>query len=447
MLGSRMKGRAAAMLGSRMKGRAAAMSDRCILHVDCNSFYASVEQAEDPKLRGLPVAVAGKEELRHGIILTKSTEAKAYGVKTAEAIWEARKKCPSLVVLPPNFALYKRYSEMARDIYCQYTDRVEPFGLDECWLDLTGTLQLFGGDVRMVAEEISERVKAELGITVSIGIGWDKITAKFGSDYRKPDAITEINRKNYQDVFWGAPVEDLLYVGSATKRKLNASGIFTIGGLARASDCYLKRRFGKVGFYIRSFARGEDASPVKAYDPGLHDVARSIKSYGNGLTAPHDITSPDDARALVYLLAESVGQRLRGDSMRAHTVCIGVRDGATLEGFGRQVRLYRATASTGAIAKAAWELLLASHRIDADHPIRAITVRVTGLEPLFQPMQLPLFPDEALERERLDFVIDDLRRRFGNTVVTRGTVLLDKCYQGLDIKEDNTVHPVGFFHV
>ena len=229
---------------------------RVVAHVDMNSFYAGVEQAENPQLRGKPVVVAGKEELRHGIVLTKSTEAKKYGIKTGEALWEARQKCPGLIVLPPNYRLYQRYSAMARDIYYQYTDLVEPFGLDESWLDLTGAMALHGKNPRLVVEEISERVKAELGTTVSIGLSWNKILAKFGSDYKKPDAITEITPDNYREVFWGAPVEELLYVGHATKRKLNASGYTTIGDLAHASDYYLQNRFGKIGFVLRTFARG-----------------------------------------------------------------------------------------------------------------------------------------------------------------------------------------------
>lgn len=315
------------------------MGDRVILHVDCNSFYASVEQAEHPELRGKPVAVAGKQELRHGIILTKSAEAKRYGVKTAEALWEARKKCPKLIIVPPDYKLYKRYSAMARNIYTQYSDCVEPFGLDECWIDLSNTLHLHGGVPRLVAEEISERIKAELGITVSIGMGWDKITSEFGSDFKKPDAISEITRDNYRDIFWGAAVEKLLYVGPSTTRKLNSAGIHTIGELAHAGDYYLQRTFGKIGFTLRSFAQGQDISPVKVYDPHTHDVHREISSYGNGLTAPHDIVTCDHARSLIWLLAESVGQRFREDYMRCRTVAIGVRNGLTLAGYTRQKSL------------------------------------------------------------------------------------------------------------
>ena len=422
------------------------MDERIIMHSDMNTFYASVEQAEHPALRGKPVVVAGKEELRHGIVLTKSKEAKKYGIKTAEALWEARAKCPDLIVLPPDYKLYKKYSTMAREIYYQYTDLVEPFGLDESWLDLTGSIQLHGGCARMVAEEISERIHAELGVTVSIGISWNKIFAKFGSDYKKPDAITEITRENYRDIVWSAPVSDLLYVGHATERKLTAYNITTIGDLAHASDAYLKRRFGKIGFMLRSFARGEDAGPVKAYDPERRDVDRTIKSYGNGLTAPHDILSPGDAKALIYLLSESVAQRLREDGMRAKTISIGVRDGEDLTSYTRQRKLPQATAATRDVARTAWTLLLENERFDGTRPIRGLHVRASSLEPMDGPRQLSLFESKRDIVERLDFSIDELRRRFGNLCIQRGAELTDQALIGVDIKGENTIHPVGYLH-
>ena len=420
--------------------------DRVILHSDMNSFYASVEQAEQPELRGKPVVVAGKEELRHGIVLTKSVEAKAYGIKTAEALWEARAKCPDLIVLPPRYGLYRKYSELARSIYYQYTDLVEPFGLDECWLDLTGSIALHGGNVGLVARELSERMKAELGCTVSIGISWNKIFAKFGSDYRKPDAITRITRQNYRDIVWNAPVRDLLYVGPATERKLHAYGICTIGQLAGASDNYLRRKFGKIGFVLRTFARGEDTTPVKPYDPTMRDVLRDVKSYGNGLTAPHPITLPSDARALIWILSESVAQRMRSDGMRARTISIGVRNDVDLTGYGCQTKLAKPTAATRIVAQTAWALLAANEPFDEDHPIRALHVRASDLVEAEPNGQLELFTSSEPRWEDLDHCIDDLRRRFGNTCIIRGTELLDESLVGLDIKSENTVHPVGYFH-
>ena len=420
--------------------------DRVILHSDMNSFYASVEQAENPSLRGKPVVVAGKEELRHGIVLTKSIEAKKYGIQTAEALWQARAKCPDLIVLPPHYKLYRRYSEMARAIYYQYTDLVEPFGLDECWLDVTGSLALHGGDVLVVAREISERIKAELGCTVSIGISWNKIFAKFGSDYRKPDAITPITRANYRSLVWEAPVRDLLYVGPATERKLHAYGVRTIGQLAQASDAYLKRRFGKVGFVLRSFARGEDATTVKPYDPLARDVSRTVKSYGNGLTAPHPIVEARDAWALIWILAESVAQRMRADGVRARTVSIGVRNDVDLGGYGCQVKLAHPSAATRHVANAAWGLLAAIEPFDEEHPIRALHVRASDLVEPAPAEQLQLFGSDEPDWEALDSCIDELRRRFGNTCIVRGVELLDPSVAGLDIKDENTVHPVSYFH-
>ena len=420
--------------------------DRVILHSDMNSFYASVEQAERPELRGKPVVVAGKEELRHGIVLTKSIEAKAFGIKTAEALWQARAKCPDLVVLPPRYKLYRRYSEMARAIYYQYSDLVEPFGLDECWIDLTGSLHLHGGDALVVAHEISERVKAELGCTVSVGISWNKIFAKFGSDYEKPDAVTSITRANYRRIVWQAPVRDLLYVGPATERKLRDRGISLIGQLAEAPDGFLRRRLGKMGFVLRSFARGEDVTPVKPYDPARRDVDRIVKSYGNGLTAPHPITCASDAKALIWMLAESVAQRMRDDGVRARTVSIAVRNDVDLAGYCCQVKLPKPTAATRHVAQASWAMLCVRERFDEDHPIRALHVRATDLVEPPPVEQLSLFPDAGPDWERLDCCIDDLRRRFGNTCIVRGVELLDESLAGLDIKDENTVHPVSYFH-
>ncbi len=411
-----------------------------------NSFYASVEQAQRPELRGLPVVVAGKEELRHGIVLTKSQEAKAYGIKTADTLWEARRKCPHVVVLPPRYNLYRKYSQMARDIYNQYTDLVEPFGLDESWLDITGSVWRHGWDAYDVACEISGRIKDELGVTVSIGVSWNKVFAKFGSDYKKPDAVTVIDRANYRDVVWTSPVRELLYVGPATERKLHASGIRTIGELAHASDAYLKRRFGKIGLTLRTFACGDDQTPVRVFDPETRDVDRTVKSYGNGLTAPHDITCESDAKALIWLLSESVAQRLREDGVRAGCVSIGVRSGLDLTGYGRQVKLRRPTAATREIALAAWDLLRVNQRLDEDHPVRALHVRASDLSSMRQPVQLSLFDEgPAAHLEDLDLAIDELRRRFGNTCVVRGIELADKALAGTDIKGENTVHPQGVF--
>lgn len=419
---------------------------RVIFHSDMNSFYASVEQAERPELRGLPLVVGGHEELRHGIVLAKSAQAKAAGVKTGEALWEARAKCPGLVVVPPRYEVYQRYSAMARRIYYQYTDLVEPFGLDEAWLDLTGSIALLGSDAPHVATEISGRMKAELGCTVSVGVSWNKIFAKFGSDYRKPDAVTFITPDNYRERVWRAPVGELLYVGHATRAKLHSSGIDTIGDLALASPELLRRRLGKIGLVLRTFARGEDATPVKPYDQARNEVDRTVKSFGNGLTAPHDIACAADAKALVYLLSESVAQRLREARFRASTISIGVRNACDLASYSRQVTLRRATNVTGIVARTAWDLLVANEPLDEEHALRGLHVRASNLEPCAAPQQLELvFDPHRRLLEDLDATIDELRRRFGNTCIQRGTELLDESLVDLDIKKENVVHPVGYF--
>lgn len=422
------------------------MGDRVIMHVDMNAFYASVAQHLDPGLRGKAVAVAGDPERRNGIILAKSREAKACGVKTAEAIWQAKQKCPDLVVVPPDYAAYKRYSRLARMIYYGYTDLVEPFGLDESWIDVTGSLQLFGGDAMLVAREISERVKSELGLTVSVGISWNKVFAKLGSDTDPGDGIIAITRENFRDVAWPMAASEMVYVGPATMRKLHSAGYETIGDLAHAGDQFLKRRFGKIGIMLRAFARGEDASPVKAMDPSKADVDYVVKGIGNGLTAPHDLECDSDVKALVWLLSESVAQRLRESRMRCRTVAVGARFARDLSGYSRQRTLRTPTCLTRDVANVAMELLRSNQPIDKEHALRAVHVRVTNLVPMDVPVRCELFGDaEEVERlERLDLAIDALRGRFGNTCVKRAVELTDEVMSGLDIKRDNTVHPVGF---
>ena len=422
------------------------MGDRVIMHVDMNAFYASVAQHLDPGLRGKAVAVAGDPKRRSGIILAKSREAKACGVKTAEAIWQAKQKCPELIVVSPDYAAYKRYSRLARMIYYGYTDLVEPFGLDESWIDITGSLPLFGGDAMLVAREISERVKSELGLTVSVGISWNKVFAKLGSNTDPGDGIIAITRDNFRDVAWPMAASEMVYVGPATMRKLRSAGYETIGDLAHAGDYFLKRRFGKIGIMLRAFARGEDTSLVKAMDPSRADVDYVVKGIGNGLTAPHDLECDSDVKALVWLLSESVAQRLRESRMRCRTVSVGVRFARDLSGYSRQRTLRTPTCLTRDIANVAMGLLRSNQSLDKEHALRAVHVRVTNLVPMDVPVQCELFGNaEEVERlERLDLAIDALRGRFGNTCVKRAVELTDEVMSGLDIKRDNTVHPVGF---
>ncbi|ACV23228.1 DNA polymerase IV [Slackia heliotrinireducens] len=422
------------------------MTERVVLHVDMNAFYASVEQHKNPSLRGRPIAVAGNPERRNGIILAKSREAKACGVKTAEALWQAKEKCPDIIFVPPDYRSYLRYSRFARQIYYQYSDQVEPFGLDESWIELTHTLHLHGGDAMLVAEEISERIKAELGLTVSVGVSFNKVFAKFGSDTDPGDGIMRITPRNFRSIVWPHPVDELIYVGRATKSKLNSSAVFTIGDLACASDTLLQRRLGKMGGIIKMFANGQDISPVKVMDPAKADADYAIKSIGNGLTAPHDLVTEREAKALIYLLSESVAQRLRECRMRARTIAISVR-GHDLLGYTRQAPLPAPSNITEELSRAAFALLRANEPLDRIHPVRALGVRACNLVSADLPVQEDLFGDVAAREslERLDATIDDLRRRFGNGCVKRMVELSDEAMAGLDIKRDNIIHPVGFF--
>lgn len=424
------------------------MPDRDVLHSDINCCYAQIECQARPELRGKPVVVGGDEEARHGIVLAKNLIAKRAGVKTAMALWEARKACPGLVVVPPDYRLYMDVSRRAREIYYDYTDRVEPFGPDEAWLDVTGTRRFLGLSPAEIAREVSERMVAELGISVSVGVSWNKIFAKFGSDYKKPDAVTVITRENYREVVWQAPVRDLLYVGPATERKLHSSGIDTIGQLACASDELLRNRLGKMGFVLRGFARGQDATEVKPYDRDAADVMREIKSYGNGLTAPRDICDPQSAKAYVWMLAESVAQRMREGRARARTVSVGARAADDLCTRSRQCKLPVATDVTLEVARAAWGLLRELEPLDASHPLRGIHVRASDLEPADADLQASLFDPlpRRTEMRELDASVDDLRRRYGNKCVVWGAQLVDEGAASVDAKADNTVHPVSFFH-
>ena len=278
------------------------------------------------------MAVSGNPEKRHGIILAKSEEAKKFGVKTGEAIWQAKKKCPQLITLPPNFSKYVEYSKSVKEIYYKYTDMVESFGLDEAWLDVTGSTRLFGNGYK-IAQKIRNRIKKELDITVSIGVSYNKIFAKLGSDYKKPDAVTLINKSNYKHMVWSLPAEDLLYVGSATKKKLNSLGIFTIGQIANTPVDILKKNLGKWGQMLHSFANGNDTSTV-----ALYGETSPVKSIGNSTTSPRDLKDITDVKIIMGVLADSVARRMREQGLSCMLVSITVRDNS-LCSFTRQKKL------------------------------------------------------------------------------------------------------------
>ena len=305
---------------------------RTILHVDLNNFYASVECLYHPELRGKPVAVSGDVENRHGIILAKNQLAKAAGVKTGEAIWQAKGKCPGLICLPPDYRKYLRFSRLARKIYADYTDKIESFGIDECFVDVTGSAALFG-DGPKIAGEIRRRIREEMGVTASVGVSWNKIFAKLGSDMKKPDATTVITEENFRDIVWPLPVEELLYVGRSTKTKLNNRAVFTIGDLAAREVAHLKLALGVWGETLWTFANGLDAAPV-----AQSGEESFVKSVGNSTTTPRDLVNIEDVKMIVYVLAESVAARLRRHGLKCRTVAVHIRNNE-LYSFERQGKL------------------------------------------------------------------------------------------------------------
>ena len=422
--------------------------DRKILHIDLNCCFAQIECEQRPELRKKPVVVAGKEELRHGIVMAKNQVAKEMGISTASTLNDARCICPDVVVLPPNYELYKEVSRRAREIYYRYSDRVEPFGIDECWMDVTDSYECLGMSDTEIADDINRVIYEELGLTTSIGVSWNKIFAKFGSDYRKPDGVTAITRENYKEIIWKSPVRGLLYVGRATEEKLKEIGVYTIGELAQVSDIYLKSELGKMGIILRDFALGNDVSDIKVMDPKDMDVNREIKSYGNGITFPRDITDDATAKAVTHMLAESVVQRMRADGARANKVAVALRSGLDLGFITRQRKLTVPTNITTEFCKVAWSLVKSNWTFNRDNPVRAMQVRAGNIESEDEPLQLQLF-DEYPKREELtslDKTVDDMRRRWGNNTIMWGAKASDDVTADSDIIGWDKPHPVSFFH-
>ena len=409
---------------------------RIILHADMNSFYASVECLHQPALRDKPVAVGGDAEMRHGIILAKNQLAKAFGVKTGEALWQARQKCPDLVIVHPHYDQYMRFSRLAREIYGEYTDRVEPFGLDECWLDVTGTESCRKGG-EALAQELRRRIKAELGVTVSVGVSDNKVFAKLGSDYKKPDAVTVFSRREMGEKVWPLPVTDLLYVGPATGRKLRSYGVETIGQLARTPPEYLKSWFGKVGPMLHGFANGRDLTPV-----ARAGEESPVKSVGNSMTTTRDLTSLEDISAVYWVLCESVAARLREGGFLCRTVQIGLRDFG-LYSFERQLVLETPSCLAAELHRAAMDLAEANW--DPRRPLRSVGVRGAELIPASSPCQLSLFREEKdrEKQERLERSVEELRRRFGKAVIGRAAARLRGDLWSPDLEKTQVIHPIG----
>lgn len=387
------------------------------MHCDLNNFYASVEALLNPELKGKAIAVCGDPTRRHGIVLAKSELAKKAGVRTGEAIWEAKQKCPELIIVPPTFAEYVKYSRMVREIYTEFSAEVESFGLDECWVDVTGCVKLFG-----TGPEIAEKIRTEVkrrtgGLTVSIGVSFTKVFAKLGSDLKKPDAITVISPENYRTIAWNLDASDMIYVGRSTRAKLAKLNINTIGDIARADKNLIVKTFGKVGEKLYENACGTDEEPVKSYTE--KHVPESV---GNGTTTAVDITDANEASAVIYALCEMIAFRLRTYDAVAEGVGVYLRD-VELKHASKQCKLPYPTNSADIIAKSAIDLTKSLYDFKKLPHLRTITVNVFKLSPSNEAMQSSMFEVDTKKDDALGKAIDNLRSKYGYNVLKRAVNL------------------------
>ena len=396
--------------------------ERIILHCDLNSFYASVELLSHPELKRVPAAVCGDPTSRHGIILAKNEPAKRFGVQTAETIWQAKKKCPDLVLLPPHHRLYREYSRKVNDIYGQYTDLVEPFGIDESWLDVTGTLHLFGGDARALADTLRRRMREELGLTLSVGVSFNKVFAKLGSDYKKPDATTVIAPENWREMVWPLPVGDLLYVGGAARKLLGQYGIDTIGQLSACKPEMLEQLMGKMGLQLYQYANGLDTDPVRS-----RFEKEPVKSVGNGTTFPQNLTTRQQVRQGIAMLSDSVASRLRHLGLYAGGLQVTVRD-PQFRDRSRQMQLAAPTHLIREVTETA--MALTEQIWKPPSPIRALTVTAIHLVEAGEAYeQVDLFGGSAAQRQRsekLEAAMDRIRGKYGTGAISYGAAAPEK---------------------
>lgn len=388
--------------------------DRVILHCDCNGFFASVECALNPELKNVPMAVGGSVEARHGIILAKNELAKKYNIQTAETIFSAKKKCPDLVIVPPRHNLYEEYSRRVNEIYLQYTDLVEKFGIDESWLDVTGSQKLFGSGEE-IASTLRRRIREEIGITISVGVSFNKVYAKLGSDYKKPDATTIISRENYKDIVFPLPAHDLLFVGRRTSEALKKLGIKTIGDLAAADEEKIKKILGKAGETIHRYARGDDDSPV---DPHAND---EVKSVGNGMTFRRDLCGEQDIMCGISHLSESIAVRMRRKGVKCTVVQVTIKD-PDLISIQRQEKLERPTNLAREITEKAMEIV--RHSWNMKNPIRMLTVTGSSIVPEDFAEQISFFDEtENPKQENLEKALDMIRNKYGKNSVKNANVI------------------------
>lgn len=391
--------------------------DRIIFHIDCNSFYASVEEIMRPELKQVAMAVTGNPENRHGIILAKNELAKRKNVQTAETIWQAMRKCPELVCVPPHHDRYEEVSKQVNQIYLQYTDLVERFGIDESYLDVTGSIGLFGKTPLQLADEIRLRVLEEIGITVSVGISFCKAIAKLGSDYKKPNATTVIGRENMERIVYPLPVSALLYAGRKSTEALKGCGIKTIGELAKSDRMEIGALLGKAGDQLWRYANGLDTDSVRSYyDP------KDLKSVGNGMTFPRDIKGETEIRCGVATLVDSITARMRADLVKCKTVQVQIKD-PNFKTVQRQCALRQASYLQREIVQTAMDLIRANWNMAA--PIRMITITGADLVPANEVQeQLDLFsdkgPNERVKLEKLEDTMAVLRGKYGHDSIGYG---------------------------
>ena len=384
---------------------------RVILHSDMNACYASIEAKLNPALRGIPMAVAGNPANRHGIILAKSEKAKKMGVKTGEPIWQAMSKCPDLTIVPPHYEGYLRHSKMARALYYEYTNQVEPFGLDECYLDVTGSVHLFGSGEE-IAEEIRKRMKEEIGISVSVGVSFCKIFAKLGSDMKKPDATTVISEENFREKVWPLPVRDMVGIGPATERKLNKIGIFTLGDIIQAPVNIMKNLLGVNGVYLWQYCNGMDIRPVID-----RDHKEAIKSIGNSSTTRRDLNSDEEVFNVLQELSFSVSRRLREAELEAMGVEVFVRN-SELQSFNFSKKINMASQSSITLVREAMELFKEKYRWA--FPVRAVGIRAINLRGQGGGSQMDVFlnHEKFQKSEDVDTALYKIRKKYGKNSIT-----------------------------
>ena len=392
------------------------MMDRTILHVDLNNFYASVECKYAPELADGYLAVCGSVEDRHGIVLAKNQKAKERGVKTGMTLRDAQKLCPEIKFVEANHERYLLWSKKAKSIYREYSDKCESFGIDEMWVDVSNCKAL--GNGKKIADEIRERVKSELGLTVSVGVSFNKVFAKLGSDLKKPDGTTVITRENYREKVWNLPVGELLFVGKATLAKLNRVGINTIGDLAKSDFEYISKYLGKIGENLWFYANGQDDSPVLK-----SDEEDEIKSVGNSVTCYRDLINEDDVAVMLSSLCESVSERLIDyDIGKARSVSISIRS-VDLNWFTRQTKLPHPSVLSDDFFNSAMKLFRDNY--DWKSPIRSLGV--TAFDFCFdEQITIESTSEDYDKRLTLMKAIGKIRDKYGATSVRRGLSYKDK---------------------